>query len=65
MRWNTFQSEFDFDIKKIIWKDNWEIDALSRKLYCIYEVQYSRVEPKSLEKVEKYAHNDSEYTFLW
>jgi len=41
------------------------VDALSRNLYCIYEIRYSQVELKFLEKIEEAAHNDLEYKFLW
>lgn len=43
-RQTTFLSEFNFEIRHLKGKENHVADALSRKLHCIYEISYSKVE---------------------
>lgn len=41
------------------------MDALSRRIHCIYEWCYNQLEFKSLEKIKEVSQWDPEYNFLW
>ena len=41
------------------------VDALSRKLHCVYELYYNQLECKFLDQVKEEAQKDPEYQFLW
>ena len=64
-RWIDFLSEFEFDIKHIKRKENCVIDALSRKVNCIYEVSFSEMRTTFVEQIKEAPLQDPEYKKLW
>ena len=64
-RWNAFLSEFEFDIQHVKGKENSVVDALSRKLHCMYEIYFNQVEFKFQDQIKEATENDPEYQFLW
>lgn len=64
-RWTSFLSEFDFNIKNMKEKENWMVDALSRKLHCVYEIPYSQIEFNFTNHIKEVSLRDLEYEFLW
>lgn len=64
-RWTMFLSEFDFEMKHLKGKENRVAGALSRKLHCIYEVQFSQARSNLLDIIIEASLKDLEYAFLW
>ena len=60
-RWADFLSGFDFDIKHLKRKENRVVDALSRKVQCLYEVTLSKWENSLQEMIKIAANQDAEY----
>ena len=52
-RWIDFLSEFDFDIKHLKGKEKQVVDALSRKINCIYEVSFSEAHTTFKEHIKE------------
>ena len=52
------------DIQHVKGKENRVVDALSRKLHCVYEIYYNKLESKFLDQVKEEAQKDKEYQFL-
>lgn len=63
--WKTFLSDFDFDIRHLKGNENRVADALRKKVQCVYEIRYHRVEFDVTEKIKEATLKDLEYTFLW
>ena len=59
--WTTFLSEFDCDIKHLKGKENCVVNALSRKLQCLYEVSCSELENPLGEMIIRAAGQDATY----
>ena len=53
------------DIQHMKGKEKRVVDALSRKLHCVYELYYNQLESKFLDQVKEEAKKDLEYQFLW
>jgi hypothetical protein len=58
-RWLAFLSEFDFEVRHIKGKENKVVDALSRRIHGLFEINISRAE-RDLEKRIKVASNNDE-----
>lgn len=52
-------------MKHLKGKENQVAEALSRKIHCIYEVQFSHVQSNLLEVIREASLKDLEYAFLW
>lgn len=59
--WVDFLSGFDFEIKHLKGKENRVADALSRKVYCLYEISYSEWRITLSEEIKKAVDQDQNY----
>eukprot|EP00253_Pinus_taeda_P029145 PITA_29145 len=60
-RWVDFLGSFDFEIRHLKGKENRVVDALSRKVQCLYEISYSEWKSPFEEMIRKVAGQAVEY----
>lgn len=60
-RWVDFLSNFDIEIKHLKVKENRVVDALSRKVHCLYEISYSKWKSPFEEMIKKTVEQDVMY----
>jgi hypothetical protein len=61
-RWLAFLSEFDFEVRHIKGKENKVVDALSRRVYGLFEINISRAESDLEQRIRMIGINDENYT---
>lgn len=59
--WVYLLSGFDFDIKHLKGKENWVVEALSRKVHCLYEISCSEGWTTFTEFIKKAVEQDQNY----
>ena len=60
--WLAFLSEFDFEVRHIKGKENKVVDALSRRVHGLFEVNINRAECDLEQKVRMVGISDINYT---
>lgn len=61
VRWVDFLSSFDFEIKHLKGKENKVVDALSRKVQCLYKISFSEWKIPFEEIIKRAVEQDAEY----
>ena len=61
-RWLAFLSEFDFKFRHIKGKENKVVDALSRRVHGLFEINISREESDLEQTIRTKGINDENYT---
>jgi hypothetical protein len=61
-RWLAFLSEFDFEVRHIKGKENKVVDALSRRIHGLFEINISRAESDLKQRIKMPGINDGNYT---
>ena len=60
--WLAFLSEFDFEVRHIKGKENKVVDALSRRVHGLLEINISREESDLEQTIRMKGINDENYT---
>jgi hypothetical protein len=63
--WLAFLSEFDFEVRHIKGKENKVVDALSRRVHGLFEINISREESDLEQRIKTAGNNDENYTKQW
>jgi hypothetical protein len=63
-RWLAFLRKFDFEVRHIKGKENKVVDALSRRIHEIFEINVSREESDLEQRIRTTCINDKNYTKL-
>ena len=61
-RWLSFLSEFDFEVRHIMGKENKVADALRRRVHGLFEININRVEGDLEQRIRMTGINDENYT---
>jgi len=61
-RWLAFLSEFDFKVRHLKGKENKVVDALSRRVHWLFEINISRAESDLEQRIRMTGINDENYT---
>jgi hypothetical protein len=60
-RWLDFLSKFDFEVRHIKGKENKVVDALSRIIHGLFEINNRRVEINLEQRINNASNNDENY----
>ena len=61
-RWLAFLSEFDFEVRHIKVKENKVVNALSKRVHGLFEINISRTESDLEQRIKVAGNNDENYT---
>lgn len=61
LQWVCFLSAFNFNIKHLKGKENWLVNALSRKVNFLYKISCSEWRTTFIELIEKAVEKDQNY----
>jgi hypothetical protein len=61
-RWLAFLREFDFEVRNIKGRENKVVDALSRRVHGLFEINISKTESDIEQRVKVTPNNNKNYT---